>query len=139
MTTFLFGIRDEKNKPYHVATVSMKISADERSHLMKLLFDLLGRAPEFGWNFLELKGSKCLANVGHQTRKDGSVYAVVHSAGALSAVTEGATGEQQAVKSVDRGRLSDAIQRQPSVASVNPVKDTGYSAAKDQEDDQIPF
>ena len=80
LTTFLFGFRDDQNNPHKVASRQMRISGSEKSALFGFLKSLLGRAPQFGWDYCTLKGSKVLLTVEHVQRKDGSgVFAGIAS------------------------------------------------------------
>jgi len=78
LTTFLFGFRDGQGQPHHITSRKMRISGDERSLLFGVLKSMLGHAPEYGWDYCEMKGSKCLLTVEHVQRKDGSgVFAAI--------------------------------------------------------------
>lgn len=80
LTCFLFGFRDAAGNPHKVASRQMRISGNEKSALFNFLKSLLGRAPSFGWDYLALKGQKCLVTVEHVQRKDGSgVFAGIAS------------------------------------------------------------
>ena len=80
LTTFLFGFRDAKGQPFKVASRRMKISGNEKSTLFGFLKGLLGKAPEYGWDYIALKGAKCLLTVEHVKRKDGvGVFASIAS------------------------------------------------------------
>jgi len=87
LTTFLFGFRDAQGQPHRVASRRMKISGNEKSALFAFLQSLLGKAPEYGWDFCQLKGAKCLLTVEHVKRKDG--VGVFASIAALSPVPQG--------------------------------------------------
>jgi hypothetical protein len=87
LTTFLFGFRDQHGQPHRVASRRMKISGNEKSALFTFLKALLGRAPEYGWDYCTLKGSQCLLTVEHVKRKDG--VGVFASIAALSPVPQG--------------------------------------------------
>ncbi|MCC5849951.1 MAG: hypothetical protein JJU29_17835 [Verrucomicrobia bacterium] len=68
----------------------MKISGHEKSALFGFLKSLLGRAPKMGWDYLELKGHRCLITVEHQQRRDGQgVFAAIAS---LSPLPQGMGG-----------------------------------------------
>ncbi len=80
LTTFLFGFRDAQGQPHKVASRRMKISGNEKSTLFGFLKGLLGKAPEYGWDYVALKGAKCLLTVEHVKRKDGvGVFASIAS------------------------------------------------------------
>lgn len=87
LTTFLFGFRDAQGQPHKVASRRMKISGNEKSALFAFLKALLGRAPEYGWDYVALKGAKCLLTVEQVKRRDG--VGVFASIAALSPVPQG--------------------------------------------------
>ncbi|MBX3744140.1 MAG: hypothetical protein KF833_02420 [Verrucomicrobiae bacterium] len=87
LTTFLFGFRSPQGLPHRVASRRMKISGNEKSALFAFLKALLGKAPEYGWDYCTLKGAKCLLTVEHVKRKDG--VGVFASIAALSPVPQG--------------------------------------------------
>ena len=89
LTTFLFGFRSAQGQPHRVASRRMKISGNEKSALFAFLKALLGKAPEYGWDYCTLKGAKCLLTVEHVKRKDG--VGVFASIAALSPVPQGLT------------------------------------------------
>lgn len=90
LTTFLFGFRDAQGQPHRVASRRMKISGNEKSALFAFLKSLLGKAPEYGWDYCTLKGAKCLLTVEHMKRKDG--VGVFASIAAMSPVPQGLAG-----------------------------------------------
>lgn len=91
LTTFLFGFRDAQGFEHRVASRRMKISGNEKSSLFAFLKSLLGRAPQYGWDYMELRGAQCLLTVEHVTRRDGSgVFAAI---AALSPVPQGFGGQ----------------------------------------------
>ena len=65
----------------------MKISGNEKSALFAFLKALLGKAPEYGWDYCSLKGARCLLTVEHVKRRDG--VGVFASIAALSPVPQG--------------------------------------------------
>jgi hypothetical protein len=80
LTCFLFGFRDKQGGEHRVASKRMRISGHEKSGLFGLLKSLLGMSPEFGRDYCELKGMRCLLTVEHVQRRDGSgVYAAISS------------------------------------------------------------
>ena len=81
LTGFLFGFRNREGKAFRVATKSFKISGSEKSGLYAFLKSWLGRAPKYGWDYVEMKGRKALITVDHQPSrtKPGAVYAVIAS------------------------------------------------------------
>ncbi len=87
LTCFLFGFRDAQGMEHRVSSKRMRISGNEKSSLFGFLKSLLGRAPQFGWDYCTLKGRQCLLTVEHIQRRDGSgVFAAI---AALSPVPAG--------------------------------------------------
>ncbi len=87
LTTFLFGFRDAQGFEHRVASRRMKISGNEKSSLFSFLKSLLGHAPQYGWDYMALKGAQCLVTVEHIQRRDGvGVFAGI---AALSPVPAG--------------------------------------------------
>lgn len=81
LTAFLFGYRTPDGKAWKQDTRPMKISGHPRAALYKFLSSLLGRAPEYGRDYMELKGTKCLLTVVHATPEGGGeVYAKIDHA-----------------------------------------------------------
>ena len=92
LTTFLFGFRDAQGFEHRVASRRMKISGNEKSSLFAFLKSLLGHAPQYGWDYMALKGAQCLVTVEHIQRRDGvGVFAGI---AALSPVPQGMGGPQ---------------------------------------------
>ncbi len=91
LTTFLFGYRDAQGYEHRVSSRRMRISGNEKSTLFAFLKSLLGRAPQYGWDYLELRGRQCLLTVEHVQRRDGTgVFAAI---AALSPVPAGFGGQ----------------------------------------------
>ena len=87
LTTFLFGFRDAQGYEHRVASRRMKISGNEKAALFAFLKCLLGRAPQYGWDYMAVKGAQCLLTVEHVTKRDGTgVFAAI---AALSPVLAG--------------------------------------------------
>ena len=87
LTTFLFGFRDAQGYEHRVASRRMKISGHEKAALFAFLKCLLGRAPQYGWDYMAVKGAQCLLTVEHVTKRDGTgVFAAI---AALSPVPAG--------------------------------------------------
>ena len=88
LTAFLFGFRDREGRPYKIASKTMRISAKENSNLFAFLKSWLGRAPQYGWDYCELKGQKALITVDHTASRKyaGIVYADIVT---ISPVPEG--------------------------------------------------
>jgi hypothetical protein len=91
LTCFLFGFRDQANQPHMLASRSMRISGNEKSALFGFLKAILGRAPQFGWDYCELRGARCLLTVEHQARRDGA--GVFPAVAALSPLPAGFGGQ----------------------------------------------
>lgn len=72
LTTFLFGFRDVQGYERRVASRRMKISGNEKASLFGFLKSLLGHAPQYGWDYMALKGAQCLVTVEHIQRRDGT-------------------------------------------------------------------
>jgi hypothetical protein len=87
LTTFLFGFRDAQGYEHRASSRRMKISGNEKSTLFGFLKGVLGRAPQYGWDYMELRGKQCLLPVEHIQRRDGAgVFAGI---AALSPVPAG--------------------------------------------------
>lgn len=123
LTGFLFGFRTRENKPFRVATRAFKISGSEKSGLFIFLKSWLGQAPQYGWDYMELKGRKALVTIDHQPSrtKPGAVYAVIAS---ISPLPDGyGEGPQPAAPTAPPAAQKPA-------ASAPPVEDAG---------DELPF
>ena len=95
LTTFLFGFRDAQGYEHRVAS------------------RLLGRAPQYGWDYMSVKGAQCLLTVEHVTKRDGTgVFAAI---AALSPVPAG-FGQSAPVVSA------------PRPAAVAPMAGAAYPA-----------
>ena len=126
LTTFLFGFRDAQGFEHRVSSRRMKISGNEKASLFGFLKSLLGHAPQYGWDYMAIKGAQCLVTVEHIQRRDGTgVFAGI---AALSPVPQGmgqpngqlAVGGGQAGSGAVAPRAPVAAQRPPS-ASVRPA------------------
>ena len=69
VTRFLFGFIDQTGQPHIVQTYEFTISGGSNSNLVKFLTSWLGQAPEYGWDYCELKGSGALLSVEHVQSK----------------------------------------------------------------------
>jgi hypothetical protein len=85
LTAFLFGFRGTDGKQYKIDTRPMKISGHPKAALYKFLTALLGHAPAYGWDYMELKGTRCLLTVAHMESDSGTVYASITAAVPLPA------------------------------------------------------
>lgn len=78
LTAFLFGVRDPAGAAYKIASRAMRISGNEKSALYGFLRSWLGKAPQYGWDYCSLKGTKAMLTVDHETRRDGNgTYPVI--------------------------------------------------------------
>lgn len=153
LTCFLFGFRDAAGQPHKISSKRMRISGNEKSSLFAFLKGLLGKAPQYGWDYCSLKGSDCLLTVEHVQRRDGvGVFAAI---AALSPVPVGMGVGQTAVGSgqtADLGNASrsDALQGGGQVAvqaapvaavvpSVAGAQQVPAPVAADDDDDICPF
>ena len=85
LTAFLFGWRTPDGTKWKLDTRPMKISGHTKSALYKFLTGLMGKPPAYGWDYLALKGTKCLLTVAHLASQSGTTYAAVTSAVPLPA------------------------------------------------------
>lgn len=116
LTCFLFQYRDNAGKVNRISSRRMKISGHEQSTLFGFLKSILGRAPKMGWDYLELRGHRCLITVEHLPRRDGNgVYAAIAS---LSPLPAGMGGGREEVRSAEFGVRSEATVRALSPAPV---------------------
>ena len=96
LACFLFGFRDAQGKPHRVASKQMRISGNEKAALFGFLKSLLGRAPDYGWDYCSLKGHPCLLTVEHVQKRDGSgVFASIASLSPIPAGMATAPAIQQ--------------------------------------------
>jgi len=98
MTSFLFGFRDDSNRPWKLDSKPMKISGHKEAALMKFLKSILGKAPEMGWDYLELKGRKVLLTVEHAEANNGNKYANIAAISPLPKGYAQADAEDKAQK-----------------------------------------
>ncbi len=81
LTAFLFGYQTPDGRKWKLDTRPMKISGHPKAALYKFLSSLLGKAPEYGWDYMALKGTRCFLQVTHATAEGtGKVYAKVEHA-----------------------------------------------------------
>jgi hypothetical protein len=74
VTRFLFGFKAQDGRLYKVQTFEMKISGSPKSALYKFLSSWLGKAPNMGWDYCELKGKGAVIKVEQVTSQMGKVY-----------------------------------------------------------------
>ena len=128
LTAFLFGFQDSQGAEHKIASRRMRISGNEKSHLYAFLKSVLGRAPAYGWDYLELRGTQCLLTVEHIQRRDGAgVYARI---AALAPVTAGMVGNGATVSGKGQG-AGGAAQPRPSPVGQEPATATT--------DEDLPF
>jgi hypothetical protein len=117
LTTFLFGFRDAQGYEHRVSSRRMKISGNEKASLFAFLKSLLGHAPQYGWDYMELRGKQCLLTVEHITRRDGTgVFAAI---AALSPVPQGMVSGVGGQVSAGNG---SAQSRPPASRPVGPLQ-----------------
>lgn len=71
VTRFLFGFRTPDGGHHLVESFEFRISGSPKANLMKFLASWLGRPPEFGWDYCELKGEGALIEVTRKASTDG--------------------------------------------------------------------
>jgi hypothetical protein len=104
LTTFLFGFLDAQGYEHRVASRRMKISGNEKSSLFAFLKSLLGRAPQYGWDYLALKGAQCLLTVEHVTKRDGTgVFAAIAALSPVPAGFAGVARQESGARSQNSG------------------------------------
>jgi hypothetical protein len=137
LTAFLFGFRDAQGQPHRIASRPMRISGHEKSALFGFLKSILGRAPEYGWDYGSLKDTKCLVTIEHVQRRDGNgVFPVI---AALSPLPAG-FGDQPTAKPALPA--SPASRSAPTAQAAAPAKPTPRAAAVpavETADSDIPF
>jgi hypothetical protein len=95
LTTFLFGFRDAQGYEHRASSRRMKISGNEKASLFAFLKSLLGHAPQYGWDYMELRGKQCLLTVEHIQRRDGAgVFAAIAALSPIPAGLAGTAGPQ---------------------------------------------
>lgn len=80
VTAFLFGYRGPDGRKYKIDTRPMKISGHPKAALYKFLTALMGRAPEYGWDYTALKGTPCFLTVAHMVSQHNNPYAAITAA-----------------------------------------------------------
>jgi hypothetical protein len=148
LTAFLFGFRDREGRPFKIASKTMRISAKENSNLFAFLKSWLGRAPQYGWDYCEMKGQKALITVDHTPSRKyaGVVYADIVT---ISPVPEGFGAPAPACPAEPEGRSGAPVQppdnRPPLAssprtppASVAPPR-AAVPAPVDDTDEPFPF
>jgi hypothetical protein len=142
LTTFLFGFRDAQGFEHRVSSRRMKISGNEKATLFGFLKSLLGRAPQFGWDYMAVKGQQCLLTVEHIQRRDGTgVFAGI---AALSPVPQSMGAGPQVPLAVQpvAGARPAAAPAQPGgvrpMARPTPAVRTGAPSVAPA-NDPIPF
>ena len=145
LTTFLFGFRDAQGFEHRVASRRMKISGNEKSTLFSFLKSLLGRAPQYGWDYTALKGAQCLLTVEHVTKRDGTgVFAGIAALSPVPAGMAGVVGQRSEVGG-QRSEGTAGAERQPyparTVVAPRPVNAVPVAPAvvAPVTDDPLPF
>lgn len=72
VTRFLFGFRGADGKLYKVQSFEFRISGSPKANLIKFLNAWLGRIPEYGWDYCELKEQGACITVEHKPSADGA-------------------------------------------------------------------
>ena len=130
LTTFLFGFRDQAGQPHKIASKTMRISGNEKSNLFGFLKSALGSAPKYGWDYVEMKGKKCLITVAHEAKRNGQgVYPTI---AALCPVPAGMAGNVGPVGGVGGVPATVAPQAAPVAPSPAPVP-------APMDDEPLPF
>jgi len=131
LTAFLFGFRDRSGAPFKIASKTMRISAKENSNLFAFLKSWMGRAPQYGWDYCTLKGSRVLITIDHTPSRKypGVMYADIVT---ISPVPEGFAGPAPApVQPLDAPPPAASNPRTPPPPPAPaPVEDDG---------DPLPF
>ncbi|MCX6995794.1 MAG: hypothetical protein NTV49_01595 [Kiritimatiellaeota bacterium] len=119
LTTFLFGFRDAQGGEHRVSSRRMKISGNEKSTLFGFLKGLLGHAPQYGKDYMELRGAQCRLTVEHIQRRDGTgVFAGI---AALSPVPTGFSPGGTSQGQVLGAAVAAPATLKPVVRPVGPV------------------
>lgn len=80
LTAFLFGYYGPDGRKWRIDTRPMKISGHPKAALYKFLTALMGKAPEYGWDYTALKGAKCFLTVAHMVSQNNNPYAAITAA-----------------------------------------------------------
>ncbi len=151
LTTFLFGFRDAQGQAHRVSSKRMKISGNEKSSLFGFLKSLLGRAPQYGWDYCTLKGQQCLLTVEHVQRRDGTgVFAAIAALSPVPATMAGAGadvgGQRTEVRQTAAPMPAAAMAPSPApvaapvgVIPVPAAAQVSLGAPVTDADDPIPF
>lgn len=144
LTTFLFGLRDQAGQPHKIASKTMRISGNEKSNLFGFLKSALGSAPKYGWDYMEMKGKKCLITIAHEAKRNGQ--GVFPTIAALCPVPAGMAGNVGPVGGVPATVAPQAAQAATSPAPAHPSLQApagAYyptpAAAVPADDEPLPF
>ncbi len=119
LTCFLFGFRDQQGYEHRVASRRMKISGNEKSSLFAFLKSLLGRAPQYGWDYMALRGQQCLLTVEHVQKRDGmGVFAGI---AALSPVPAGFGQSAPQAAPTAGARVQGSVGMAPAAVAPSPA------------------
>lgn len=121
VTRFLFGFFDQSGRPHLVQTFEFKISGAPGANLMKFLTSWIGRCPEYGWDYCEMKGAGAMIAVNHRTSK--SQPPVTYSS-----ITGIFPVPQQMIAYVPESRHFDAL-----VAAAEAGNNSGHQAPPTQQ------
>ena len=72
VTRFLFGFRGADGHLYKVQSFEFRISGSPKSNLFKFLTAWLGKPPQYGWDYCELKGEGTMITIAHKQSRDGT-------------------------------------------------------------------
>ena len=80
LATFYFGIKSKDGKMFLARSKEMKISGHPKSGLVIFLTGWLGKPPEVGWDYSNMKGEAAQVTIAHKTSAiSGNTYAVMNS------------------------------------------------------------
>jgi len=141
LTTFLFGYRDGNGNAHRITSKRMRISGHEKSSLYQMLTSILGRPPEYGWDYCELKGKQCLVTVSHVPRRDGNgVFASIVS---LSPLPQGmqAPAAQPVMQAPPQPQPAavGVVEAAPQAQPAGQVAPEGPPAVVEQQEEILPF
>ena len=74
VTRVLFGFKAQDGKLYKIQTFEMKISGSPKSTLYKFLSAWLGKAPDYGWDYCEMRGEGAVVSIEHVVSQMGTTY-----------------------------------------------------------------
>ncbi len=140
LTTFLFGLRDQAGQPHKIASKTMRISGNEKSNLFGFLKSALGSAPKYGWDYMEMKGKKCLITIAHEAKRNGQgVFPTIAALCPVPAGMAGSTGSPQAAgNGGQRPEVGGQTGQAPHGATTNGQQAV-VSPTPATDDEPLPF